>query len=405
MLMFCNAVHVFFDSLNMNLDFTDEENAFRKEVRTFVLNNLPETIRNKVVIGLHLSREEHVQWQRILHARGWSGPGWSKAFGGPGWSMVEQYIFEEECALGGAPRLIPFGIKMVAPVIMTFGNRQQQERFLPKILSADEWWCQGYSEPGAGSDLASLRTRAERRGDSYIVNGQKTWNTLGQHADWIFCLVRTDPEAKAQRGISFLLIDMKSPGITVRPIVTLDGAHEVNEIWFEDVAVPAENLVGEENKGWTCAKFLLGHERSNIAGIGIAKRELARLKRIAAVESKHGKPLIDDPLFAARVAGIEIELMALEITNLRVLSTEAENKAPGPEASILKIKGTELQQAISELIMQAVGAYALPFGPHAVGPAHAANRAAQYLNLRKLSIYGGSNEIQKNIVAQMILEL
>jgi alkylation response protein AidB-like acyl-CoA dehydrogenase len=390
----------------MNLDFTAADNAFRTEVRAFVRAQLPPAIRDKVANGLHLSRDEHLQWQRLLHARGgWNCPGWPKAFGGPGWSPVEQYIFEEECALGGAPRLVPFGIKMVAPVIMAFGNRWQQQRFLPKILAAEEWWCQGYSEPGAGSDLASLRTRAVKKGDRYIVNGQKTWNTLGQHADWIFCLVRTDPEAKAQRGISFLLIDMKSPGITVRPILTLDGAHEVNEIWFEDVEVPAENLVGEENKGWTCAKFLLGHERSNIAGIGIAKRELARLKQIAAVETKRGKPLIEDPLFAARVAEIEIELMALEITNLRVLSAEAENKAPGPEASILKIKGTELQQAISELIMQAVGNYALPFDGKAHGPAHAANRAAQYLNLRKLSIYGGSNEIQKNIVAQMILEL
>jgi alkylation response protein AidB-like acyl-CoA dehydrogenase len=389
----------------MNLDFSDAENAFRAEVRAFVREKLPPAIRDKVANGLHLTRDEHVFWQRTLHARGWGGPGWPKAFGGPGWSPVEQYIFEEECALGGAPRLIPFGMKMVAPVIMAFGNQAQQERFLPKILSAEEWWCQGYSEPGAGSDLASLRTRAVRRGDKYLVTGQKTWNTLGQYADWIFYLVRTDPGAKAQRGISFLLIDMKSPGITVRPIVTLDGAHEVNEIWFEDVEVPAENLVGEENKGWTCAKFLLGHERSNIAGIGIAKRELARAKRIAAVETKRGRPLSEDPLFAARLAEIEIDLMALEITNLRVLSAEAENKAPGPEASILKIKGTEIQQAISELIMQAVGPYALPFDGAVPGPAHAANRAAQYLNLRKLSIYGGSNEIQKNIVAQMILEL
>jgi alkylation response protein AidB-like acyl-CoA dehydrogenase len=390
----------------MNLDFTDAENAFRAEVRAFVSDKLPPAVRDKVANGVHLTRDEHLQWQRLLHARGgWNCPGWPKAFGGPGWSPVEQYIFEEECALGGAPRLVPFGIKMVAPVIMAFGSAAQQARFLPKILAAEEWWCQGYSEPGAGSDLASLRTRAVKKGDRYIVNGQKTWNTLGQHADWIFCLVRTDPEAKAQRGISFLLIDMKSPGITVRPILTLDGAHEVNEIWFEDVEVPAENLVGEENKGWTCAKFLLGHERSNIAGIGIAKRELARAKRIAAAETKRGRPLIEDPLFAARLAEIEIELMALEITNLRVLSAEAENKAPGPEASILKIKGTELQQAISELILQAVGPYALPFAGAAPGPAHAANRAAQYLNLRKLSIYGGSNEIQKNIVAQMILEL
>ncbi|MEZ5613742.1 MAG: acyl-CoA dehydrogenase family protein [Rhodocyclaceae bacterium] len=394
----------------MNLDFSAAENAFRAEVRDFVRERLPPAIRDKVANGLHLTRDEHLHWQRLLFERGgWNCPGWPKEYGGPGWSPVEQYIFEEETMLGGAPRLVPFGSKMVAPVIMRFGSDGQKRRFLPRILSAEEWWCQGYSEPGAGSDLASLRTRAVRvhksGGDKYIVNGQKTWTTLGQHADWIFCLVRTDPEAKAQRGISFLLIDMKSPGITLRPIVTLDGAHEVNEIWFEDVEVPAENLVGEENQGWTCAKFLLGFERSNIAGIGIAKRELARLKQIAAAETKRGKPLNEDPLFSARLAEIEIDLMALEITNLRVLSAEAEHKTPGPEASILKIKGTELQQAISELILQAVGPYALPFGGASPGPDYAANRAAQYLNLRKLSIYGGSNEIQKNIVAQMILEL
>ncbi|MFZ5463081.1 MAG: acyl-CoA dehydrogenase family protein, partial [Pseudomonadota bacterium] len=318
----------------MDLNFTPEENAFREEVRAFVRDQLPAAIRHKVMNGLHLTRDDHVLWQRTLYRRGWGGPGWSKEFGGPGWTPVQQYIFEEECAAGGAPRLIPFGLKMVAPVIMAFGNRAQQARFLPKILSAEEWWCQGYSEPGAGSDLASLKTRAERRGDHYVVNGQKTWNTLGQYADWIFCLVRTDPEAKAQRGISFLLIDMKSPGITVRPIITMDGAHEVNEIWFEDVQVPVENLVGEENMGWTYAKFLLGHERTNIAGVGIAKRELARLKRIAALETKQGRPLIEDPLFAAKIADMEIDLMALEITNLRVLSAEAEKRAPGPEASI-----------------------------------------------------------------------
>ncbi|MFZ5512657.1 MAG: acyl-CoA dehydrogenase family protein [Pseudomonadota bacterium] len=398
----------------MDLNFTPEENAFREEVRAFVRDQLPAAIRHKVMNGLHLTRDDHVLWQRTLYRRGWGGPGWSKEFGGPGWTPVQQYIFEEECAAGGAPRLIPFGLKMVAPVIMAFGNDAQKARFLPKILSAEEWWCQGYSEPGAGSDLASLKTRAERRGDHYVVNGQKTWNTLGQYADWIFCLVRTDPEAKAQRGISFLLIDMKSPGITVRPIITMDGAHEVNEIWFEDVQVPVENLVGEENMGWTYAKFLLGHERTNIAGVGIAKRELARLKRIAALETKQGRPLIEDPLFAAKIADVEIDLMALEITNLRVLSAEAEKRAPGPEASILKIKGTEIQQAITELLVEAVGPYALPFRREAmaagyqgdvVGPDYAASLAAHYLNMRKLSIYGGSNEIQKNIISQMILGL
>ncbi|MDP1611889.1 MAG: acyl-CoA dehydrogenase family protein [Sulfuritalea sp.] len=384
----------------MDLHFSPEEDAFRAEVRRFVEQKLPTPIRDKVMNGEHLNRDEHVLWQRTLHERGWGGVGWPQEFGGPGWTPTEQYIFEEECAKGGAPRLISFGLKMIAPVLMAFGNPAQQARFLPKIMSAEEWWCQGYSEPGAGSDLASLKTRAVREGDHYIVNGQKTWTTLGQYADWIFCLVRTDPAAKKQSGISFLLIDMRSPGVTVRPIITLDGAHEVNEVWLEDVKVPAANLIGEENKGWTYAKFLLGHERTNIAGIGIAKRELARLKRIAGAEGR-----LDDPLFAARVAQVEIDLMALEITNLRVLSAERAKQAPGPEASILKIKGTEIQQAIAELMMQAVGAYALPFRQQDVGPAYAANLGAGYCNLRKLSIFGGSNEIQKNIIAQMIMGL
>jgi len=398
----------------MDLNFTPAENAFRDEVRDFVGKQLPAHIREKVMNGLRLGRDDHVLWQRTLHAHGWGGPSWPKEFGGPGWSPTELYIFEEECALAGAPRLISFGLRMLAPVLMAFGSPAQQQRYLPKIMSAEEWWCQGYSEPGAGSDLASLKTRAENRGDHYLVNGQKTWTTLGQYADWIFCLVRSDSQVKPQRGISFLLIDMRSPGITLRPIITLDGAHEVNEVWFDDVQVPLANLVGAENQGWTYAKFLLGHERTNIAGIGIAKRELARLKRIAAAERKLGRPLLDDPLFAARLAQVEIDLMALEITNLRVLSAEKEKRAPGPEASILKIKGSEIQQAISELLMQAAGPYAQPFLSEAmdigwsgtpVGPAHSATLAAQYCNLRKLSIFGGSNEIQKNIISQMILGL
>ncbi len=384
----------------MDLNFSPEENAFREEVRRFVEQKLPPEIRDKVMNGVHLDRDEHVHWQRTLHERGWGGPGWPREFGGPGWTPTEQYIFEEECAKGGAPRLISFGLKMIAPVLMAFGTPQQQQRYLPKIMAAEEWWCQGYSEPGAGSDLASVKTRAVREGDHYVVNGQKTWTTLGQYADWIFCLVRTDPAAKKQSGISFLLIDMKTPGVTVRPIITLDGAHEVNEVWLEEVRVPVANLIGEENKGWTYAKFLLGHERTNIAGIGIAKRELARLKRIAEAEGR-----LADALFAARVAQVEIDLMALEITNLRVLSAERAKKAPGPEASILKIKGTEIQQAIAELMMQAVGPYALPFKQTDVGPDYAANLGAGYCNLRKLSIFGGSNEIQKNIISQMIMGL
>src|SRR5438105_3439880 len=398
----------------MDLTFTPAELAFRDEVHAFLESSMPAETRRKVLEGTEVSRDETVRWQQILYRRGWGGPNWPKEFGGTGWDPVRQYIFEEESAAGGAPRLLPFGLKMVGPVIMRFGNGGQQKRFLPRILSGEDWWAQGYSEPGAGSDLASLKTRAERKDDHYVVNGQKTWITLAQHANWIFCLVRTDPAVKKQAGISFLLIDMKARGVTVRPITLLDGSHEVNEVWFEDVEVPVENLVGDENGGWTYAKFLLGHERTNIAGVGASKRELARLKRIASEERKDGNPLIEDPAFAARLAQVEIELMALEITNLRVLAAEVERRAPGAEASLLKIRGTEIQQDLSELMMHAVGPYALPFprevmlersGGASIGPAYASPLAAAYLNLRKASIYGGSNEIQKNIIAQMILGL
>ena len=396
----------------MDLNFNATETAFRAEVRAFLDEKLPQDIRHKVRNGLILDSQDYMRWQRLLHAQGWGGAAWPLEFGGCKWSAVQQYIFEEEAAMAGAPRTLPFGVKMVAPVIIAFGSPAQQQRFLPRILSAEDWWCQGYSEPGAGSDLASLKMQAIREDTHYVVNGQKTWTTLGQYANWIFCLVRTDLQAKPQRGISFLLIDMKTPGVTVRPIITMDGAHEVNEVWFENVRVPVENLVGEENNGWTCAKFLLGHERANIAGIGIAKRELARLKQLAAQELRHGQPLLRDTLFATRIAQIEIDLMALEITNLRVLSAEAEQRAPGPEASLLKIRGTEIQQAISELLVQVIGPYAMQlrreamaagFSGELAGPANAVGLAAGYLNLRKLSIYGGSNEIQKNIISQNIL--
>ena len=399
----------------MDLNFTADESAFREEVRTFLREQLPAEISTKVKNGLAPTAEEFTRWQGILHRKGWGAPSWPKSFGGPGWGPVEQHIYDEEASLAGAPRAVPFGLKMVAPVIMAFGTPAQQQRFLPRILSGQDWWCQGYSEPGSGSDLASLKTRAERQGDFYVVNGQKTWNTLGQHAHWIFCLVRTDPNApKPQQGISFLLIDMKTPGITVRPIITMDGAHEVNEVWFENVKVPVENRIGEENKGWTYAKFLLGHERTNLAGVGASKRELKRLKDIARQEQKNGKPLLEDPLFAARVAQVEIDLMALEITNLRALSAESQKRAPGPEASILKIKGTEIQQSLSELMMYAVGPYALPFKRGSAeegdlktvaGPTYAGTLAATYCNMRKVSIYGGSNEIQRNLIAQTILGL
>lgn len=396
----------------MDLNFTPAEQAFREQVRNFLPERLPKSISTKVLNGVRLSKEDQIAWHKILHQQGWGAPNWPKEFGGTGWGPIEQFIFEEECAAAGGPQLIPFGLKMVGPVIMAFGNAAQKRRFLPRIASAEDWWCQGYSEPGAGSDLASLKTRAVREGEHYVVNGQKTWITLAQHADWIFCLVRTDPSAKQQSGISFLLIDMKSRGVSVRPIAIMGGPHEVNEVWFEDVRVPAENLVGEENKGWTCAKYLLGLERTNTAGVATAKRELQRLKRIASVERKHGKPLIDDPYFASRVAQVEIELMALEITNLRVLSADSERRAPGMEASLLKIKGTEIQQAIAELIMQALGPDALSLQQTAnpaecaeeiLGPPYPQPPATTYGNMRKTSIYAGSNEIQKNIIARAIL--
>src|ERR1700730_16199551 len=383
----------------MRLEFTDEELAFRDEVRTFLREELSPDISDKVLNGYELGREEHLLWQRRLHERGWGGMGWPVEFGGPGWNSVQQYIFEEESALAGGPRLIPFGTKMVAPVIMAFGSVAQQQRFLPKISSGDEWWCQGYSEPGAGSDLASLKTRGVRDGDYYVVDGQKTWNTLGQHADWIFCLVRTQTEGRPQEGISFLLIDMKSPGIRVRPIITLDGEHEINDIFFDNVRVPVGNRVGEENRGWTYAKFLLGHERTNTAGIGNCKRNLSRLKQMAMTASVNGRPLWEDARFRDRIVRVELELMALEITNLRMLSAMAAGaRAPGPEVSALKIKGSEIIQELVELQM-------LVLGPAAMAHLPDAPVTGQNFNQRKTTIYAGSTEIQKNIIAKLVLGL
>ena len=396
----------------MDLNYTDEDLAFRDEVRAFLAANLPPDLQHKVRSHLRLSKEDSVRWHKILAAKGWVAPGWPVEFGGPGWTPVQRHIFEEECALAGTPQILPFGVSMVAPVIMAFGSPEQKAYYLPRILSCEDWWCQGYSEPGAGSDLASLKTTAVRDGDYYIVNGQKTWTTLAQHADMIFCLVRTDTGVRKQEGISFLLIDMHSPGITVRPIIMLDEDHEVNEVFFDNVRVPVANLVGQENRGWTYAKYLLGHERTGIAAVGRSKRELAFLKGLAARESKNGKPLIEDPLFAAKLANLEIELMALEMTVLRVLAKA--DKAPGPEASVLKVRGTDIQQALTELMVEAVGPMALPFDPaylegeseHSVfDDDAAAPLASYYFNYRKTSIYGGSNEIQRNIITQMILGL
>ena len=398
----------------MDLAFTPDELAFREEIRAWVKANLPSEISQKVHSAMRLSRDDLQRWAKILGKKGWLGWGWPEQFGGPGWTAVQKHLFEEECALAGAPRVVPFGPVMVAPVIMAFGNAEQQKRFLPGIASGEVWWSQGYSEPGSGSDLASVKTRAERVGDKYIVNGQKTWTTLAQHADMMFCLVRTDPAARKQEGISFLLIDMKTPGITVRPIITLDEDHEVNEVFLDQVRVPVANLIGEENRGWTYAKYLLGHERTGIAAVGRSKRELQFLKRLALRMQKGGRPLLDDVMFASKVAALEIDLMALEVTVLRVISQEAKRRAPGPEASMLKVKGTEIQQRLTELMVEAAGPLGLPFelsyleGDEAstsVGDDDTAPLMPYYFNYRKTTIYGGSNEIQKNIITQMILGL
>ena len=398
----------------MDLNYTADDLAFRDTVRSYLEANLPKDLQHKVLNHKRLSKEDFVRWHKIVAKQGWVGTGWPVEYGGTGWNAAQRHIWEEECARAGTPAILPFGVNMVAPVIMAFGNQAQKDYYLPRILNCDDWWCQGYSEPGSGSDLASLKCRAERAGDFYIVNGQKTWTTLGQHADMIFCLVRTDTGGRKQEGISFLLIDMHAPGITVRPIIMLDEDHEVNEVWFDNVKVPVQNLIGEENKGWTYAKYLLGHERTNIAAVGRAKRELEFLKRISGEQQKNGKPLIDDPIFSAKVASLEIEIMALEVTVLRVISTDNAKRGPGPEASMLKVKGTEVQQLLTELMVEAVGPYGMPFDPEYLHGTHehsasndddAAPLASYYFNFRKTSIYGGSNEIQKNIITQMILGL
>jgi alkylation response protein AidB-like acyl-CoA dehydrogenase len=403
----------------MDLKYTLEEETFRTQVRSFFEAELPSDIRAKMRLGKRLRKDDLMRWQKILHRHGWGAVMWPQRFGGTGWNVVQQHIFEEERADIGAPPQNAFSLKMLAPVLMTFANAAQQEYFLPRVISGEDWWCQGYSEPGSGSDLASLRTSAVRQGNHYIVNGQKTWNTYGQYADWIFCLVRTATEGRPQQGISFLLIDMKTPGITLRPIITLDGEHEINEIWFENVKVPIENLVGDENKGWTYAKFLLTHERTNNAGIGACKRALKKLKEIAADQVANGRPLIEDSRFRDRIAQVELELMALEITNLRVLSATAlEDRALGPEVSVLKIKGSEIIQQLAELQMHALGHDALPYLREALElnwvaepllaehyRSYAPALSGQYFNLRKTTIYAGSTEIQKNIISQMILGL
>jgi alkylation response protein AidB-like acyl-CoA dehydrogenase len=398
----------------MDLNFTPEEEAFREQVRIFLKGNLPQGLSDKVAAGKHLSKADMQSWHTILNKQGWLASHWPVEYGGTGWGAVQKFIFDNECALANAPRTVPFGVNMLGPVLIKYGNEAQKQYWLPRILDGSDWWCQGYSEPEAGSDLAGLKTRAVREGDHYVVNGQKTWTTLGQYANMIFCLVRTDPQAKKQAGISFLLIDMNTPGVEVRPIITLDGAHEVNEVFFTDVRVPIENLVGEENKGWTYAKYLLTYERTNIAGVGFSVAAFERLKHYAAKATKNGQPLSQDSAFAARLARLAIDLENMKLTNLRVIATVAGGGAPGAESSMLKILGTRIRQEITSLTRRAMGPYAQPLVAETledlevetpIGPSEAASVSAQYFNNRKLSIFGGSNEIQRNIIAKMILGL
>ena len=400
----------------MHVSLTDEERRFQQEVRTFFADKYPRDIRDKVNNDVPLSKEEYVRWQTILFEQGWSAVNWPVEYGGTGWTTVQHYLYANEMAMANAPDMVPFGVKMVGPIIYTYGSDAQKARFLPDILESRVWWCQGYSEPGSGSDLASLKTRADRDGDHYVINGTKTWTTLGQMADWIFCLVRTSSDvARRQEGISFILVDMQTPGVTVRPIITIEGEHEVNEVHFEDVRVPADNLIGEEGKGWTYGKVLLQHERTNIAGVARSKYRLSRLREKAAQPIHGARPLAEDRNFLRKLATLEIELKALEYTELRTLAAVAVGKAPGPESSILKIRGTEIQQGLDELFMEAAGYYALPFVPdqyelefaeeERIGHGGETRTSLRYFNNRKASIYGGSNEIQKNIIAKHVLGL
>ena len=396
----------------MDFQESPQARAFRGEVAAFVAERLPPDIRAKVLGFQRVGRDDYVRWQRILHEQGWGAPGWPREYGGTGWNAQQRMVFEEECFSGGAPRQMPFGLSMVGPVLQSFGNEQQKRRFLARILTMDDWWCQGYSEPGAGSDLASLTTRAERHDEVYIVNGQKTWTSFAQWANWIFCLVRTRTGGKPQEGISFLLIDMTTPGVRVKPIRTLDEGADVNEVFLDEVAVPVANLVGEENRGWTIAKFLLGHERTTIAGIGMCKRLLRRLLDFSRSERKHGRPLIEDPRFRDRVVKLEIDVRSHEWSLMRVISLEQAGEPIATEASILKIRGSEIQQELAQLLMECAGPYALPYVPEALeadfsaetaGGAGLNALAAQYLDLRKVSIYGGTNEVQKNLIARAVL--
>jgi len=398
----------------VDLSYSPDELAFQDEVRTFMREKLPADLAAKVKGAKRLSRDDLERWHAILNERGWLAEHWPTEYGGAGWGPVQRHIFEEEASAAGAPRSVPFGINMLGPVLIAFGSEEQKQYYLPRILSGEDWWCQGYSEPGAGSDLASLKTTAVRDGDHYVLNGQKTWTTLGHYANMIFVLAKTDTKSKPQEGISFFLVDLATPGIEMRPIITLDGEHEVNEVFFDDVRVPAENIVGEENKGWTYAKFLLTYERTGIAGVGMAKEGLRKLKELSGKQLKGGRPLAEDPYFARRMANVEIDLSAMEVTNFRILALADKGGVPGAETSMLKIKGTQIGQEITDLMRRAVGPYAAPYLADAldpgyneepIGPEEANALASKYFNMRKTSIFGGSNEIQRNIISKMMLGL
>ncbi len=394
----------------MDLSFSKEEVAFREEVRAFFASAVPSQVRARLLQDRELSRDDMVAWQRALNRKGWAVPAWPKEWGGTGWTPVQHYIFKEEMFLAPAPPQLGFGVNMLGPVLYTFGSEAQKKYFLPRIANLDDWWCQGFSEPGAGSDLASVRMTARREGDIYVINGQKTWTTLAQHANWIFCLVRTDPDAKKQAGISFLLVPMESPGITVRPIQTIDGGHEVNEVFFDDVSVPVDHLVGEENKGWTYAKYMLGHERSSIARVGMSKERVRRIKQLASQVQAGGRPLIENEGFRERLTLLEVELKALEMNQLRVVAAESrkEKGQLDPASSILKIMGSEIQQRTTELMLEVIGPFAAPYeSEEPAGGADDWTRqiAPTYFNKRSVTIYGGTNEIQRGIIAKAVLGL
>ncbi len=400
----------------MHVSFTTEENDFQKEVNSFFNEKYPADIKEKQNKSVPLEKEDFIKWQKTLYEQGWAAPNWPVEYGGTGWTPVQKYIFANENAKANAPAIVPFGLGMVGPVIYTYGNEAQKKKFLPGILASDIWWCQGYSEPGSGSDLASLKMKAERVGNEYVLNGTKTWTTLGHMADWIFCLVRTSSDvARRQEGISFILVDMATEGVSVKPIITIEGDREVNEVHFENVKVPAENLIGEEGKGWTYGKVLLQHERTSIAGVARSQYRLTRLKEKIRNSDNTQPSLTGDNDFLKKIGQLEIELKALEFTELRTLAAVSVGKAPGPESSLLKIRGTEIQQKLDELFMEAAGYFSLPYVPQQynlnsdpeehVGFGADSVSSLVYFNNRKASIYGGSNEIQKNIIAKHVLGL